>query len=77
MSTAEARIEIRGMTCNGCRNAVTGALNSLQGVVSASVDLQQALALVEFDPAQTSVEQMVEVVSDLGYEAKAESVDAA
>jgi copper chaperone len=76
MSTAEARIEVRGMTCNGCKNAVTGALTSLPGVKSAVVDLQGALALVEFDPAETGVAQLIEVISDLGYEAKAESVDA-
>ncbi|PKA82486.1 Cu2+-exporting ATPase [Ulvibacter sp. MAR_2010_11] len=41
------RYDILGMSCNGCRNHVEKALNEVEGVVKASVDLEKAEALIE------------------------------
>ncbi|WP_330441478.1 heavy metal translocating P-type ATPase [Flavobacterium sp. C4GT6] len=38
---------IHGMTCNGCRNHVESTLSKVEGVTSASVDLEKAEATIE------------------------------
>lgn len=40
---------INGMTCNGCRTHVETTLQKVDGVVSASVDLDKAEAVIEMD----------------------------
>ncbi|MET7027903.1 heavy metal translocating P-type ATPase [Sediminicola luteus] len=41
--------QIHGMTCNGCRTHVELTLQKVDGVVSASVDLEKAEAVIEMD----------------------------
>ncbi|ALM07455.1 ATPase [Sediminicola sp. YIK13] len=41
--------QIHGMTCNGCRTHVETTLQKVGGVVSASVDLEKAEAVIEMD----------------------------
>ncbi|MEJ1223720.1 heavy metal translocating P-type ATPase [Sediminicola sp. 1XM1-17] len=41
--------QIHGMTCNGCRTHVENTLQKVDGVVSASVDLEKAEAVIEMD----------------------------
>jgi Cu2+-exporting ATPase len=40
---------IHGMTCNGCRQHVKKILNEIDGVISASVDLEKAEATLEME----------------------------
>ncbi len=42
-------IQVKGMSCEGCQAAVQKAIGSLEGVVSAQVDLQGGSAAVDFD----------------------------
>ena len=39
--------KIHGMTCNGCRNHVERVLNSVEGVIKATVDLEKAEAIID------------------------------
>lgn len=39
--------KIQGMSCNGCRSHVEHALSEVEGVIEASVDLEQAEAVIE------------------------------
>ncbi|GAA4814247.1 heavy metal translocating P-type ATPase [Litoribaculum gwangyangense] len=41
--------KITGMTCNGCRAHVENALNKIEGVVNAQVDLEKAEAFIEME----------------------------
>ncbi len=41
--------KIHGMTCNGCRGHVEKILNSVNGVSTASVDLEKAEAVIEME----------------------------
>lgn len=41
--------KIHGMTCNGCRNHVERVLNSVEGVIQATVDLERAEASIEME----------------------------
>ncbi len=48
---------------------VKRALEGLKGVTRADVSLRDKEAHVLFDPALVSVEQLIEVLKPLGYEA--------
>ena len=61
------RLDIDGMTCDHCVRAVTTALRALPGVQVEEVAIGSAT--VDYDPARTTPEQVVEAVADEGYEA--------
>jgi len=61
------RLEIDGMSCDHCVRAVTTALRALPGVHVEEVAIGRAT--VDYDPARTTPEQVVEAVADEGYEA--------
>jgi copper chaperone len=66
---ATTTLNIQGMTCGGCVKSVTAALQREEGVEKVEVLLEQGKATVDYDPAQTSPQQLVEVVDDIGFEA--------
>jgi len=55
------------MTCNHCVQSVTKALETVQGVESATVDLDQGSAAVKYDDSLVSLEQLTQVVQKTGY----------
>ena len=68
-SETKVTIDIEGMTCNGCVNSVTTALNQIEGVQSAEVNLKPGCATVTFDDERADSKQMLEAISKLGYKA--------
>jgi Cu+-exporting ATPase len=66
---ARIRLEIDGMTCASCVARVEKALNGLDGVDGASVNLATEGATVAFDPSQLGVEQLIGAVESIGYHA--------
>jgi copper chaperone len=66
---ATTTLNIQGMTCGGCVKSVTGALQREAGVEKVDVVLEQGKATVDYDPAQTSPEQLVAAIDDIGFEA--------
>lgn len=67
---ATATLKIQGMTCGHCVRAVTDALEGVDGVRSAQVDLQAGRAVVEYDEAKTNPRALANVVMDEGYTAE-------
>ncbi|HEU5041778.1 MAG TPA: heavy metal translocating P-type ATPase, partial [Gemmatimonadales bacterium] len=63
-------IPVSGMTCAACSGRVQRALQKAPGVSSAAVNLMTGAATVEFDPAATSPEQLVETIRGTGYGAE-------
>ncbi|MCR4583074.1 MAG: heavy metal translocating P-type ATPase, partial [Prevotella sp.] len=61
-------IAILGMMCAGCSARVEKKLNALDGIESASVNLPARTALIEYDPAVITLEQMKEELLAIGYE---------
>lgn len=68
MTTTELKVE--GMTCGHCAQTVTGALQKVEGVERAQVDLDAGRARVEYDEARTDVQEMIRTVSEQGYSAQ-------
>lgn len=62
-------LKIAGMTCQGCVASVTRILKAQPGVKDAQVSLEQAEAVLEFDPAMTDIEHLRKAIEDGGYEA--------
>jgi Cu+-exporting ATPase len=66
----KTNLRIIGMTCNNCVRHVTKALQQVAGVHQADVFLDRNLAQVEFDSGKTSSVQLIQAVTEAGYEAK-------
>ena len=61
-------INIKGMSCNHCKMAVEQALQTLQGVESADVDLQSNSAQIVFDPNKIDSKKLKAAITEAGYE---------
>ncbi|PNY81683.1 heavy metal translocating P-type ATPase [Deinococcus koreensis] len=70
MTTTTLDLDIGGMTCAACVGRVERGLKKVDGVQDASVNLATERASVTFDPALTSAAELVQRVTDTGYEAR-------
>jgi len=61
-------IWIEGMSCNHCAAAVTKELQAVDGVLSATVDLEKKTATVEVDDPALADAALREAVEEAGYE---------
>lgn len=64
---------VDGMHCGGCVASIKRALGALAGVGSVDVSLDAATAAVNFDPALTSPDALMQAVADAGYAVRADS----
>ena len=71
MAVNTLNLAVRGMTCGGCARTVERSLSSTPGVTKATVDLNAALAIVEYDPDLVKPEVLANEVRKLGYEVAA------
>ena len=69
MSTTTLKVE--GMSCQHCVHAVTSALQGVDGVSRASVDLQAGRAVVEYDESRADLGALVRAIEEEGYKADA------
>ncbi len=67
MKMEEAQIKVLGMACAGCKAAVEKALQSLEGVSSARVDLAAKTAYVTYDAGKLTGKDLQEAVQKAGY----------
>lgn len=66
---SEIELDVRGMTCAACVGRVEKALNGLDGVTAATVNLVMERAMVTTD-GDVPAERLVAAVADAGYEAR-------
>jgi copper chaperone len=64
----EMTLDVRGMSCGHCVNAIEGSLGELDGVRQVKVDLQKAQVSVSYDEAAVSPAEIQETIEDQGYE---------
>lgn len=62
-------LAVKGMTCGGCVLGTRKVLTRLPGVAKADVSYEKGTAVVTYDPAKVTVEQMVAAIKTLGYTA--------
>lgn len=61
-------IPVVGMACSACSANVEKKLNSLEGVHAASVSLAGRSALIDFEPAVISLDDMKREINNIGYD---------
>jgi copper chaperone CopZ len=66
---ATATLRVTGMTCKHCVMTVKQALEAVEGVEQAKVDLDAGSAVVEYDDGRTEPTVLAGVVSEEGYPA--------
>lgn len=65
--TEKAEFDIEGMTCAACANRIEKRLNKIEGVTNAPVNFALETVTIEYNPKETSVTDLKEVVDKLGY----------
>ncbi|MCZ2101288.1 MAG: cation transporter [Chitinophagales bacterium] len=64
-------IEVKGMTCQmGCANGIDRKLKKTEGVIESSTLLETGISKVKYDASKISVDQIIGIIKDRGYEAK-------
>ena len=62
-------LNIKGMTCDNCRERIEKGLRTKKGVNKVSVDFSKEVANIIYDENKISKEKIIKVISNLGYEA--------
>lgn len=68
MNKKELTINIEGMSCGHCTNAVHQKISSIEGVSQTDVSLADKNAKVEYDSDTTSREDIVEAVMETSFQ---------
>lgn len=68
-AVSSVTLTVEGMTCASCSVAVRTALKRLDGVQDARVSVEEKRAVVDYEPAKVTPQQMVDAVNRLGYRA--------
>ena len=66
--TTKMTLKIAGMSCASCVATIEGALSNLNGISKAQVNFAAQKAQVEYDPAETNLEQIARAIEGVGYE---------
>lgn len=71
-AVVQATITVNGMTCEGCAAGITTALKK-KGADDVVVDLEKKTAVVTFRTDKISLSNILEAITEMGYEPKLES----
>lgn len=67
-STNQTIVTIGGMGCTGCANTIQEAFENKEGVIEATVNLENDTASVTYDPESISTDEFKQVVEEAGYD---------
>ncbi len=65
-------LAIRGMGCQNCANRVRNSLLGLEGVSAVLVDVQRAVAVVDFNPSMVRLVDLANAVTAAGGDGRHE-----
>jgi copper chaperone CopZ len=60
-------LKVDGMSCDHCARSVRTALEGVEGVIHAEVDLTRAAAVVSLDPLTADMARLRGAVDEAGY----------
>ncbi|RFU70957.1 cadmium-translocating P-type ATPase [Peribacillus saganii] len=66
----KVELDLVGMTCAACAARIEKGLNKLEGVKNATVNLALETGTIEYTPSQVSVQDLIQKVEKIGYQAK-------
>ncbi|MFS0752244.1 copper chaperone CopZ [Oceanobacillus sp. 1P07AA] len=61
-------MKVQGMSCGHCKQSVEDALNGVEGVSEAKVNLSSGEVEVSFDDNNVTTELLVDTVEEQGYD---------
>lgn len=67
------KLYISGMTCINCQTRIASALKDRSGITEVSVSYETGTAEFFYDPEMVSLDQIITMIGDLGYEASAQN----
>lgn len=62
------QIKVSGMTCDHCKATVEKALQSIDGVSLAEVNLEDGTVKVTYDSLKVDIDHFTESIDEAGYE---------
>ena len=65
-------VKIKGMSCTSCASNIESKLKKVEGVSNVSVNFASEKAQIEFDPNYVKAENIIEIITSLGYEVVSE-----
>jgi len=67
-------LNVDGMTCEGCENAISKGVGTIDGIIEVSASHTNATTFVVFDTTKTNLEMIVAKIDEVGYEVKGSGV---
>lgn len=65
----KVELDIRGMTCAACSTRIEKGLSKMEGIKEANINLATESGTIEYTPGVVSLDDVLEKVKKLGYEA--------
>ena len=69
----EVVLNVDGMTCDGCENAIKAGLESLEGIDVVESSYEEGWTKVKFDESLTSLEDIEGKITETGYVVEGET----
>lgn len=63
----EVVLNVDGMTCEGCENAIKAGVESLDGIASCESSFEEGWTRVKYDKTLTSLEDIEGKITETGY----------
>ncbi|HBR31071.1 MAG TPA: hypothetical protein DD733_03195 [Clostridiales bacterium] len=63
-------LDVEGMSCSHCENAIRRAVSELRGVAGVTVDLAMKTVTVDYDPSLVNIQRIKSEITEQGYEVK-------
>lgn len=64
----QVKFDVKGMTCEGCENAIMTSIKKLEGIQEVSASHTAGESVVKFDSTLVRPELISEAISGAGYE---------
>jgi copper ion binding protein len=68
----ERNLFVPDISCDHCKTSIEGTVSELDGVASVIVDIPARRVEVSFDESEVSLDRIIEVMGDIGYEVAAD-----
>lgn len=70
MSKEITSLNVEGMSCSHCENAVKKAVGAVSGVIGVTVELKDKKVNVEYDSEKVNLQVIKDVIKDQGYDVR-------
>jgi copper chaperone CopZ len=61
------KLDVSGMTCEGCENTIESALTKVDGVMSVEASHVNAVATISYDSTKIEEKSLAQAINETGY----------